>query len=408
MRPNVKIFYLMTLDPVHIGTGGYRLGRVDNTIVREPGTKVPKIPGTAIHGAVRHYAAQRLGKPQCAGQKGHCGQPTCPICYTFGAIKDNSARSGVVSISDARIVLFPVYSMFGPVWIATPERLRDSDLMSTLPEPEGDKAIWNNALTSENRINLGWLMVEREARKSFDPKTIKDGAYLSNQIKERMVVVSERLFTHIVNSNLEVRTSVSIDPETGAADEGALFTYEAIPRATILWMDVVEEDFKGEFPSKVEWEEIIRENNLPDNPDEWEDLPADMPEREHPVERVLRKLGYIGKRPEGNGEQRQKYWDILKSRYEGFRDTYHRYVQFELNWDSSQDVITAGLQWAEHLGIGGMGTRGFGRVRCLHHRSKRTSTPQPLFQKNSTETAQERQDAPAQAIPDNQNEGDEG
>ncbi len=25
-------FAFMTLDPVHIGTGGYRLGRVDNTI----------------------------------------------------------------------------------------------------------------------------------------------------------------------------------------------------------------------------------------------------------------------------------------------------------------------------------------------------------------------------------------
>jgi CRISPR-associated protein Cmr4 len=41
-------FAFMTLDPVHIGTGGYRLGRVDNTIVREPGTNLPKIPGTSL------------------------------------------------------------------------------------------------------------------------------------------------------------------------------------------------------------------------------------------------------------------------------------------------------------------------------------------------------------------------
>lgn len=32
-----RIYYAMALDPIHIGTGGYRLGRVDNTIVREPG-----------------------------------------------------------------------------------------------------------------------------------------------------------------------------------------------------------------------------------------------------------------------------------------------------------------------------------------------------------------------------------
>ena len=51
-------YLLMTLDPVHIGTGGYRLGRVDNSIVRELGTRVPKIPGTSLHGAARSYAAQ--------------------------------------------------------------------------------------------------------------------------------------------------------------------------------------------------------------------------------------------------------------------------------------------------------------------------------------------------------------
>ncbi len=37
-------FLLMTLDPVHIGTGGQHLGRVDLSIAREPGTRLPKIP----------------------------------------------------------------------------------------------------------------------------------------------------------------------------------------------------------------------------------------------------------------------------------------------------------------------------------------------------------------------------
>ena len=35
----------MALDPIHVGTGGARLGRVDNTIVRDPVTRIPKIPG---------------------------------------------------------------------------------------------------------------------------------------------------------------------------------------------------------------------------------------------------------------------------------------------------------------------------------------------------------------------------
>ena len=48
------------------------------------------------------------------------------------------------------------------------------------------------------------------------------------------MIVSDKLFSHIVNDNLEVLTSLRIDPETGSAAEGALFTYEAIPRVTIL------------------------------------------------------------------------------------------------------------------------------------------------------------------------------
>ena len=38
----------MALDPIHVGTGGARLGRVDNTIVRDPVTRIPKIPGSSL------------------------------------------------------------------------------------------------------------------------------------------------------------------------------------------------------------------------------------------------------------------------------------------------------------------------------------------------------------------------
>jgi len=62
------------------------------------------------------------------------------------------------------------------------------------------------------------------------------------EIRNRSVLVSNKLFGHIVNDNLEVRTSVSINPETGAAAGGALFTYEALPRSTILAFDLVVSD----------------------------------------------------------------------------------------------------------------------------------------------------------------------
>nr|WP_322494587.1 RAMP superfamily CRISPR-associated protein [Chloroflexus sp.] len=130
-------FLFMTTDPVHIGAGGYRLGRVDNSIVREPGTRIPKIPGTSLHGAARSYAAQLYGTPEAAGQsQDKVDNPDKnPVCYTFGYLKktrrngdeeDTVGYSGVVNVFDAQVLLFPVHSMAGPVWVSTVSRLNDA------------------------------------------------------------------------------------------------------------------------------------------------------------------------------------------------------------------------------------------------------------------------------------------
>ncbi len=363
--------FLMTVDPVHIGTGGYRLGRVDNSIVREPGTNLPKIPGTALHGAIRHYAAYRYGKPKCAGQSGHCGQPTCPICYTFGSVTGDRARAGVVRIHDARILLFPVYSMVGPVWITSPSTLYDAGFSQNgqLFTVSEDGARWSDSLTSNNHLNLGWLMVEREENlPDIDlPKQIPD------EIKSRVVLVSDKLFSQIVNSNLEVRTSVSINPETGAAEDKALFTYEAIPRATVLWMDVVVDDYAGEFPSKEEWKRICEgvEENLPDT----------IPDSETKGEKVLRQLGYISARPQKRKDETE---DDFEKRIKEYRDQVQKALQsckkaLSLNWSNPSDVLVLGLDWLEHLGVGGMGTRGFGRVKLICYKKEEPTKANSTF-----------------------------
>src|SRR5205823_2393349 len=64
------------------------------------------------------------------------------------------------------------------------------------------------------------------------------------ETRSKLGLVSDRLFAHVVNSNLEVRTSVSINPETGAADSGKLFSYEAIPRDTWLFNDIIQDDYR--------------------------------------------------------------------------------------------------------------------------------------------------------------------
>lgn len=299
-------FFLMTLDPVHIGTGGNRLGRVDNSIVREPGTRLPKIPGTSLSGAIRQYAAYRYESRRCAGtgqgegdNNSHCKDNECPICYTFGYMSgQEGGQSGTVNIGDARLLLFPVYSLAGPVWITCPSVLNVLNEFGENQSDPGEQIRLPESLKNHKHLNLGWLMLEK-AEKPFQwPE--KKIQVVPDEIENRTVLISDKLFSHVVNSNLEVRTSVSIDPETGAATEKALFTYEAIPRAALLWMDVVEDNYRKEA---------------------FKTTDKTKTEKDFP-----------------NGEK----------------------------WEKPIDVVQAGLKLIEYLGIGGMGTRGFGRVRLLN------------------------------------------
>lgn len=327
-------FLLQSLDPVHVGVGGYRLGRVDLPIAREPGTNLPKLPGTSLNGAIRYYAALSYGgdKIKCAGQGdekkgGHCGKPDCPICYTFGSLtsekgQEKGALAATARIFDARILLFPVHSVAGPVWVTSPETLRDFGLVvDKTPkfEKSGVEVFVGEGLKGDSVLNLGWLMVG--VTDTFDLSKATNGSptegdesncscqvsegekgcqesgvsaleklidHIPETIKNRVVLVPEEIFSHVVNSNLEVRTSVSIDPETGAAKQGALFIYEAIPRAAFFWLDVIENDYRRDFKSI----------------------------------------------------------EMYK-------------------WNSPIDVVTSGIKFIEYLGVGGMATRGFGRIKKI-------------------------------------------
>jgi CRISPR-associated protein Cmr4 len=308
-------YLFMTLDPVHIGTGGYRLGRVDNSIVREPGTKIPKIPGTSLHGAARSYAAQLYETPGAAGQSHDTieNPDENPVCYTFGYIKKSGNEnntdkatiySGVVNIFDAHVLLFPVHSMVGPVWVSTVERLEEGGFtVENMPDD------WNNINTAvlnwprsdALNLNLGWLMLQVSQKQA----TVTAPSGWSNDKRwqgiKKIVLVQDALFSQIVNSNLEVRTSVAIDPETGAAEEGALFTYEAIPRATFLTAEVVLDDYRnGEKDRPFPKDKTAKNEPLPGDP-----------------------------------------------------------------WQCPLCVVKAGFRMIEWLGVGGMGTRGFGRMAVV-------------------------------------------
>ena len=239
----------LAIDPIHVGTGGSRLGRVDNTIVRDPVTRIPKIPGSSLAGVHRAYAAMafederapsdtRQYYPNDAGQGSPDNDGAGPINAVFG----HKNFAGLAAFSDAQLVLFPVASREGPQWVTSQGALRFIGANVTIDDASQNKAQRGG---KKEFINLGWLQLEveswtglqavKEALRTFG---VREDLYEDLHIVERLVLVSDKLFGHIVNSNLEVRTSVAINPATGAAEEGALFTYEAIPRGCVLAWDV--------------------------------------------------------------------------------------------------------------------------------------------------------------------------
>lgn len=307
----------MGLDPIHVGTGGTRLGRVDNTIVRDPVTNIPKIPGSSLAGVCRAYAAMAKEDqessnkrkipyyPNCAGQGSgddkqmHCKDPSCPVCTVFGFASgtgDAGGFAGLAGFSDMYVLLFPVATRKGPLWITSPETLRQLPDFDDLEELPDEETIYWKENNDNEPLNLGWLMLPVNSNQWSGLKKLKDNyskiKSLPEHMQNRIAVVSDKLFSHIVNSNLEVRTSVAINPETGTAEEGALFTYEALPRATVL-----------------HWTVTCR------NP---------------------------------------KHFKINKNEIEAVKTK-----------DSVFEIVKKAYPLLEHLGIGGMGTRGMGRLRVI-------------------------------------------
>jgi CRISPR-associated protein Cmr4 len=292
-----------TLEPVHIGTGGYRLGRVDKSICREPGTNLPKIPGTSLSGAARAYAAELCNRPWASGAKEYKGDERdkhCPIFYTFGhASGQGGGNAGTVTVGDAYILLFPVASLLGCVWITTKRVLTQARIdglePATLPDlKDGTIAVTAEAMQdATNGLNLGWLWFAKDAddtKTKLKPWSPPDA--LKQYVTGPLVLVCERLFAPLVNSNLEVRTSVSINHETGTVEGTKLFSYEAIPRETIMFQEAVEDNYRNG------WTDDMKELSLK-------------------------------------------------------------------GWGRPKDVLLAGLGCMSDLGVGGMGTRGFGRMEMI-------------------------------------------
>ena len=119
--PESKMMWVHAISPIHVGCG-FGVGVVDLPILREKATNWPILPGSGLKGVVvaragasdpdkrENLAQAAFGKPDTRDDKEN---------------KDVPANAGALIISDARLVLLPVRSLYGTfAWVTCPLALR--------------------------------------------------------------------------------------------------------------------------------------------------------------------------------------------------------------------------------------------------------------------------------------------
>jgi len=318
----------IALEPIHVGTGGTRIGHLDLTMARDPAFRLPKIPGSSLAGVYRAYCAmgkqqekpyrQLNGKtkpyyPDCAGpgqrkkdgSGEHCGASDCPVCAVFGFARNTGGGfAGLAAFSDAHLLLFPVPTCQGPYWVTSPAALKLVNFEDSGLSNLEDKVYLVEKPPATGKLNLGWLYLPADGCSSKDKLKERLSEFkISEDIVKRVALLPDHLFIEVVNSNMEVRTSVAIDPETGAAEGGALYNYEALPRYSVLCWEVT---CKNPAHFKINNKDINLSNGTQGTTGPAKG-PADV-----------------------------------------------------------QAVVATAHPYLEHLGIGGMGTRGMGRLKVIY------------------------------------------
>jgi len=249
-------FYAET--PVHMGSGT-SVSYVDLPVQRERHTSFPVLWSSGIKGVLRNFALRKWNnnkeKLDINGKE--------KLDIIFGPGESGEDYSSCISVTDAKILLYPVRSVRGVfAWITCPLVLKrfKEDLNSI-------KSINNNQNTLDfNILDLNILdesliiisensnlKIENQAKVAFEEFVFraheKDLNNLLSFLKElfpenspfkddiinHLAIVSDNVFKDFVNYAVEIRTRIRIDQDKGTAKEGALFTQELIPSETIFY-----------------------------------------------------------------------------------------------------------------------------------------------------------------------------
>jgi CRISPR-associated protein Cmr4 len=269
---------------LHPGAGT-ALGTVDLPVQRERHTHWPTIAGSALKGILRDDARSQIAtrpdldnlprhddraaagdqpehRAERTGTARKKADATLELNLLFGPPTAGSHEfAGALSVTDARLLAYPVRSLKGVfAWATCPavlERLeRDADLARLtlgwrVPQVANNQAI---TVTDCPCLIEGNSLVLEEfefTRAEGDPtavaRWIADNLLPEREVYQRtrarfvrqLVVLSDDDFTHFVRHATEVTARIGLNYETKTVRDGALFYQEFLPAESLFYAVVL-------------------------------------------------------------------------------------------------------------------------------------------------------------------------
>ncbi|MCD6121242.1 MAG: type III-B CRISPR module RAMP protein Cmr4 [Spirochaetales bacterium] len=246
LERNKTMCFFYTVSPMHAGSET-SLGAVDLPIQREKHTGWPHVQASAVKGALRSHFRQNSSDRHL-------------INYIFGLDDDNDKTEdkpekkdgettpvlpGAISVSDAKLLLFPVRSNIAPfVWITCPAQLKrfkmDMDFIGisqieSIPEVEKDYAI----KLTDFKVDNKQIIMEDAVVAIEENKSVLNIDFLNNTFADfdmkKIILISDKMYKYIVENATEIQTHIKIDSKTCTASAGALRYEELLPADSLLY-----------------------------------------------------------------------------------------------------------------------------------------------------------------------------
>jgi len=246
-----RILVVHARSPLHAGTG-QSTAAVDLPIARDRATGLPLLPGSSLKGAMR--ARARAGEAVLSSR----------WQATFGPETENASDfGGAVAFSDARLLLMPVRSVAGTfAWATSPLLLaglrRDIALCgagNSLPDTPTLAGVQQALVAGDTLLRLKIGHHHKILLEEFDlqpqltadplagalaPIVFPNDPEWQTLLRRRLCIVHDDVMAFFATHATDIVTRVSINPETGTARNGQLWTEENLPAESIL-SGVVEE-----------------------------------------------------------------------------------------------------------------------------------------------------------------------